>query len=180
MHAFQCYGRLPYGLKVAVLGNGNTARGAVRVLNMLGADVMQYGRRQEELFKEEFVDYDVIVNCILWDVRRTDHIIYKKDLKRMKRGALIIDVSCDRNGGIESCIPTPIEAPTYIEDGVMHYAVDHTPSLFYKTFSYNNSKIICKYLNELMTGEIGEVLKNCIVIKNGIIVDDEINKFQGR
>ncbi len=180
MHAFQCYGRLPYGLKVAVLGNGNTARGAVRVLNMLGAEVMQYGRRQEELFKEEFTDYDVIVNCILWDVTRKDHIIYKEDLKRMKRGALIIDVSCDRNGGVESCIPTPIEAPTYIVDGIMHYAVDHTPSLFYKTFSYNNSRIICKYLNELMSGEIGEVLKNCLVIENGIIIDDEINKFQGR
>ena len=180
MHAFQCYGQLPYGLRVAVLGNGNTARGAVKVLNMLGADVMQYGRRQEELFKEEFVNYDVVVNCILWDVSRNDHIIYREDLKRMKRGALIIDVSCDRNGGIETCIPTPIENPTYIIDGVMHYAVDHTPSLFYKTFSYNNSKIICQYLNELMTDNIGDVLENSLVIKNGIIIDEEINKFQGR
>ena len=180
MHAFQCYGRLPYGLRVAVLGNGNTARGAVRVLNMLGAEVMQYNRRQEEIFKEEFVNYDVIVNCILWDVSRKDHIIYAEDLKRMKKGALIIDVSCDRNGGIETCIPTPIEAPTYMVDGIMHYAVDHTPSLFYKTFSYNNSKIIWKYINELMSGEIGEVLKDSLVIENGIIIDQEINKFQGR
>lgn len=180
IHAFQCYGRLPYGLRVAVLGNGNTARGAVRVLNMLGADVMQYNRRQEALFREEFVDYDVIVNCILWDVSRKDHIIYAEDIKRMKKGALIIDVSCDRNGGIETCIPTAIEAPTYIVDGVMHYAVDHTPSLFYKTFSHNNSKIICKYINELMTGEIGKVLKDSLIIEKGIIVDQEINKFQGR
>lgn len=180
MHAFQCYGRLPYGLRVAVLGNGNTARGAVRVLNMLGAEVMQYNRRQEELFKEEFVNYDVIVNCILWDVSRKDHIIYAEDLKRMKKGALIIDVSCDRNGGIETCVPTPIEAPIYMVDGIMHYAVDHTPSLFYKTFSYNNSKIIWKYINELMSGEIGKVLKDSLVIENGIIVDEEINKFQNR
>lgn len=180
MHAFQCYGRLPYGLKVAVLGNGNTARGAVRVLNMLGADVIQYGRRQEALFKEEFVNYDVIVNCILWDVTRNDHIIYADDLKKMKRGALIIDVSCDRNGGIETCIPTTIESPTYTVDGIMHYAVDHTPSLFYKTFSYNNSKIICQYINELMSGEIGDVLKNSLIIENGIVIDQEINKFQNR
>ncbi len=180
MHAFQCYGRLPYGLRVAVLGNGNTARGAVRVLNMLGADVMQYNRRQEEIFKSEFTDFDVIVNCILWDVSRKDHIIYKSDLKRMKKGALIIDVSCDRNGGVESCIPTPIEAPTYMVDGIMHYAVDHTPSLFYKTFSYNNSKIICRYLNELMSGKLGAVLQDALVIENGVIVDEEINKFQNR
>lgn len=180
MHAFQCYGRLPYGLRVAVLGNGNTARGAVRVLNMLGAEVIQYTRRQERLFKDEFVDYDVIVNCILWDVTRKDHIIYRDDLKRMKKGALIIDVSCDRCGGIETCIPTPISDPTYIVDGIMHYAVDHTPSLFYKTFSYNNSKIIGRYINELMTEEIGEVLQNSLIIENGMIIDQEINKFQNR
>ena len=180
MHAFQCYGQLPYGLRVAVLGNGNTARGAVRVLNMLGADVMQYGRRQENLFKEEFTDYDVIVNCILWDVSRSDHIIYKEDLKRMKKGALIIDVSCDRNGGIETCIPTPINNPTYMVNEIMHYAVDHTPSLFYKTFSYNNSKIIYQYINELMLGQTRDVLKDALVIENGIILDHNINRFQGR
>lgn len=180
IHAFQCYGRLPYGLHVAVLGNGNTARGAVRVLNMLGAEVMQYTRSQEALFKEEFVQYDVIVNCILWDVTRKDHIIYKSDLARMKRGALIIDVSCDRCGGIETSIPTPIEAPTYIVDGIMHYAVDHTPSLFYKTFSYNNSQIIIPYLDELMNDNPGEVLTDALIIENGVIIDEEINKFQGR
>lgn len=180
MHAFQCYGQLPYGLHVAVLGNGNTARGAVKVLNMLGADVIQYGRRQEELFKEELGNYDVIVNCILWDVSRKDHIIYEEDLKRMKKGALIIDVSCDRNGGIETCIPTTIEEPTYLVNGVMHYAVDHTPSLFYKTFSYNNSRIIGQYINELMSGNIGEVLEKSLVIEKGIIIDEEINKFQRR
>jgi N5-(carboxyethyl)ornithine synthase len=180
MHAFQCYGRLPYGLKVAVLGNGNTARGAIRVLNMLGAYVIQYGRRQETLFKEEFTEYDVIVNCILWDVTRKDHIIYKEDLPKMKKGALIIDVSCDRCGGIETCIPTSIESPTYTINGIMHYAVDHTPSLFYKTFSYNNSRIICQYINELMSGEIGQVLKGSLIIENGIVTDPEINKFQNR
>lgn len=180
MHAFQCYGRLPYGLNVAVLGNGNTARGAVRVLNMLGAHVMQYGRRQETLFKEELAEYDVVVNCILWDVTRNDHIIYKKDLQNMKKGALIIDVSCDRCGGIESCIPTTIKEPTYIVDGVMHYAVDHTPSLFYKTFSYNNSRTICKYINELMCEDVGQVLKDALIIRNGIIKDPEIIKFQKR
>jgi len=152
----------------------------VRVLNMLGADVMQYGRQQEALFKEEFIGYDVVVNCILWDVTREDHIIYKEDLKRMKKGSLIIDVSCDRNGGIESCIPTTIESPTYMMDGVMHYAVDHTPSLFYKTFSYNNSKIICRYINELMNGETGEVLDAALIIRDGVIIDQEINQFQKR
>ena len=39
--------------------------------------------------------YDVLVNCVLWDTTRTDRIIYREDLKKMKPGTLIIDVSCD-------------------------------------------------------------------------------------
>lgn len=113
---------------------------------MLGAKVMQYDRRTEELLRREIGQYDVILNCILWDVMRKDHVIYREDLKRMKRNSMIIDVSCDRNGGIETSVPTTIEEPTYVVDGVLHYVVDHTPSLFYKTFTYDNSKIICPYL----------------------------------
>ena len=180
INGFQCYGELPYGLKVAVIGNGNTARGACRVLHMLGAHVMQYNRRQEHLLREEIGKYDVIVNCVLWDVKRTDHIIYRDDLARMKRNAMIIDVSCDRCGGIETCIPTTIEKPTYVVDGILHYAVDHTPSFFYKTFSYNNSKVIAPYLEQLAEGEIREVLQAALIIRDGEIVDEEIKEYQGR
>lgn len=180
IHAFQCYGRLPFGLKVAVIGNGNTARGAVRVLNMLGASVIQYNRHTERLLVEELQEYDVVVNCILWDVNRNDHILNHSDLVKMKKGAMIIDVSCDKNGGIETSVPTTIENPTYTVDGIMHYVVDHTPSLFYKTFSYNNSKVIYRYIDELIRQNISDVLNNSIVIKNGMIVDNEIIKFQKR
>ena len=65
MHAFQCYGRMPYETNCAVIGRGNTARGVVKVLNMLGAKVMQYDRRTEELLRREIGQYDVIVNCII-------------------------------------------------------------------------------------------------------------------
>lgn len=180
IHAFQCYGKLPFGLKCAVIGAGNTARGAIKVLNMLGASVMQYNRRTEQLLRKEIGNYDVVVNCILWDVTRKDHIIYKEDLKRMKKGAMIIDVSCDRCGGIESSIPTSIESPTYAVDGILHYAVDHTPSIFYKTFSYQNSEVVLPYLECLICGEENDVLKDALIIENGVIIDQEINKYQNR
>lgn len=180
IHAFQCYGRMPYEIKAAVLGRGNTARGAIKILNMLGADVIQYDRKTEQLLREELAEYDVIVNCILWDVKRTDHIIYKSDLAKMKRNSMIIDVSCDRNGGIETSIPTTIENPTYTIDSVLHYVVDHTPSLFYKTFTKNNSAILGEYITELIEDNCGTVLEDSIVIRCGEIVDKSINEFQGR
>lgn len=180
IHAFQCYGAMPYETKVAVLGRGNTARGAIKVLNMLGAEVFQYDRRTEGLFREEIGDYDVIVNCVLWDINRTDHIVYREDLKRMRRNSMIIDVSCDRHGGIETSIPTTIDNPIYQVDGIVHYVVDHTPSIFYKTFTKNNSRILIDYLNQLMEDKCGDVLKDSIVIFEGNIVDENINKFQKR
>ncbi len=180
LNAFQCYGMLPFGLNVAVIGNGNTARGAIRALNMLGSIVIQYNRKQEVLLRKEIGNYDVIVNCVLWDLERKDHIISKKDLLRMKKGSMIIDVSCDRNGGIETSIPTTISNPTYCVEGIIHYVVDHTPSLFYKTFSVNNSKIIAPFIEKLITSQEDEVLLNCLIIEDGIIRDQEIIDYQHR
>ena len=53
MHAFGYCGKMPYDTKVAILGNGQTAKGALRVLHGLGAEVDVYGRKLENLFKEK-------------------------------------------------------------------------------------------------------------------------------
>ena len=180
MHAFQCYGKMPYETNVAVIGNGNTARGAIKVLNMLGASVMQYNRKMEDLLRKELEQYDVIVNCVLWDVKRKDHILYRSDLKRMKKGAMIIDVSCDKNGGIETSIPTTIDSPTYVIDGILHYVVDHTPSLFYKTFTDDNSKTISPFIEKMIREQDDPVLNAALIVREGTIIDQRICAFQNR
>lgn len=181
-HAYMCHGVFPYNTKAAVLGRGNIARGAIKTLNYMGASVMQYDRKTEHLFRKELGNYDVVVNAILWDTSRKDHIVYREDLKRMKKNALIIDVSCDRNGGIETSIPTTIESPTYQVDGITHYVVDHTPSLFWKTATESLSAEFVKYIDYLIEGKANEnpVLLSCHNFEKGKILDDRINKFQGR
>ena len=180
MHAFQSYGLFPRDAKVAVLGRGNVAQGAIRALSMLGADVSCYSRKTEKLFNEELGKYDVIVNAILWDTKRKDHIVYKSDLLRMKRGAMIVDISCDRNGAIETSVPTTISEPIYYVDGICHYVVDHTPALFFKSVSRTLSSAIVKYLNALINDEYDEVINDAIIIREGIIIDKRINDFQHR
>ena len=180
MHAFQLYGMMPYNCKVALLGRGNVATGALKILTLLGADVTSYTKRTEHLFREELSLYDVVVNAILWDTSRTDHIVYREDLKRMRRGAMIIDISCDRSGGIETSIPTTIEKPTYVVDGILHYAVDHTPSLFYKTTSKGISEQVCKYLDMLIMDEFDDLLGEAVSIFGGEIKDKRIIDFQHR
>ncbi len=181
-HAYMCHGIFPYNTKAAILGRGNTARGAIKTLNYMGADVCQYDRKTENLFQKELHLYDVIVNCILWDTSRTDHIIYRSDLKKMKKNALIIDVSCDKNGGIETSIPTTIDDPTYIIDGITHYVVDHTPSLFWKTATESLSLEFSKYIDFLIEGQPkkSNVLSNCHIFEKGIILDQRIKDFQKR
>lgn len=181
-HAYMCHGIFPFRTKAAVLGRGNIARGAIKTLNYMGAEVIQYERKTEHLFQKELGEYDVIVNAILWDTSRKDHIIYREDLKRMKHGALIIDVACDRNGGVETSIPTTIDNPTYVVDGVTHYVVDHTPSLFWKTTSKTISEEFCKYIDFIIEGR---ALENPVLLKannfdKGVIIDKRILEFQHR
>jgi len=182
MHAYLLHGIFPYNTKVAVLGRGNTARGAIRMLNDMGAQMCSYDRKSEKLFQKELGEFDVVVNAILWDTSREDHIIYKDDLKRMKRGAMIIDISCDRGGAIETSVPTTIESPDYLVDGIRHYVVDHTPALFYKSTSQGISNEVVKYLDYLIVGDgvIPETLSNACIIDDGKIIDQRICKFQNR
>lgn len=180
IHAYTLYGLFPYDTKVAVIGRGNIARGAMKILTFMGADITVYDRKTEKLLRKELDRYDVIVNAILWDTARADHIIYKEDLKRMKKGAMIIDISCDRNGGIESCVPTTMNKPTYFEDGILHYAVDHTPSIFYKTISKSLSNEVSKTIDFLIEGNYSQTFKKALIVENGVVIDQRINMFQNR
>lgn len=180
LHAFQCWGKMAYDCNVAIIGRGNVARGALKILDKLGAKVSTYDRRTEKKFQQELGNYDVLVNGILWDTARTDHIIYREDLKRMRPGSMIVDISCDTNGGVETSHGTTIEQPTYVINGVTHYVVDHTPALFYKTVSESLSVEVVKYLDELIEDRPGKVLLDCRSIHEGRILDQRILDFQHR
>lgn len=181
LQAFRYSGRMPYDAKVAVLGNGQTAKGALRILHGLGARVDVYGRKLESLFKKKMYEYDVLINCVMWDTSREDRIIYKKDLKKMKPGTLIIDVSCDPYLEIETSHPTTIADPVYTVDGVVHYAVDNTPAMFPITVTKVLSEGLEKYIDLMLTDEYEaypENLKEATVILRGHILDERIRQFR--
>lgn len=180
LHAMTLYGNTFENLRIAVLGKGNTSKGAQNIIKKFTSNIKVYDSKMETEFKNEISNYDVIVNCILWDVNRKDHIIYKNDLKKLKKDCLIIDISCDRNGGIETSFPTTIDNPVYQIDGITHYVVDHTPSLLYKKASISISNEVKKYLDFLIEEKENIILNDALIIKDGIIIDNEINVFQKR
>jgi len=180
LHAFLNYGRTPYECSAAVIGRGNTARGAIRVLEKMGSNVIVYDRNTSPLLREELGSYDVIVNCVLWDIFREDRLIYREDLKKMKRDSIIIDISCNEGLEIETSHATTIEDPVYYVDGILHYVVDHTVSIFHKTASESISREIKKYVDDMVENNHNEVLEKGTIIRSGEIIDERIVKFQGR
>ena len=178
MQAFCYYGKMPYECKVAVIGNGQTAKGAIRILNCLGAQVDVYGRRLEKLFRQKVYDYDVIVNCVMWDISRKDHLIYRNDLSKMKPHAMIIDVSCDPHLGVETSHPTTISDPVYEVDGVLHYAVDNTPAMFPFTVTKVLSNGCARIFDNVIEGNYTESLMDAMVIEEGRIRNQSIWNFR--
>ncbi len=181
MHAFRYCGKMPYDTKVAILGNGQTAKGAMRILHGLGANVDIYGRKLENLFRKNMFDYDVLINCVMWDTSRNDRIIYASDLKRMRKGTLIIDISCDPFLEIETSHPTTIDDPVYDIDGIIHYAVDNTPAMFPITVSKVLSAGVSRYIDVLLKNDDSmypENLAQAVVIRDGHILDQRIKEFR--
>ena len=141
--------------RITIIGCGNSGIGAAELAAGFGNKVTMLDVNYKSMEKAksmlpinvEFLysnrdnmvqclkDSDLIINCILWDKTRKDHLISRDDLKHMKKGAMIVDVACDDNGAIETCRSTTHDAPIYVEEGITHYCVDNIPSGFARTAS---------------------------------------------
>lgn len=180
IHAFLEWGQLPYESRAAVVGRGNVGRGAIRMLERFGCNVTVYDRKTSHLLRAEISRYDVVVNAVLWDVFRKDHLIYEEDLEKMRPNGLIVDISCDSAMGIQTSQPTTIVNPVYSYKGIVHYAVGHTPSLFYKSASKAISASAFSFLSDLANDTYNPVLDKATIIQKGRVLDDKIIRFQNR
>ena len=180
LHAVNYLGRIPLGLSAALIGNGNCARGALACMAKLGMKVTTYDRNSVGALGMALPGYDIVVNAVLWDIYRSDHLIARSDLPRMHPGSMIIDISCDEGMGIESTKATTIADPVYECEGVLHYAVDHTPALFFRTASESISAVVVRYLDELVEDRPGTCIEKATIIDRGRIRDERISRFQER
>ncbi|MBR3300029.1 MAG: alanine dehydrogenase [Clostridia bacterium] len=117
---------------------------------------------------EQLKTADVLINCVLWQKTRKDHMVYREDLKLMKHGAVIIDVACDDNGAIETCRSTTHDDPVYYEEGILHYAVANIPSLFARTSSILLSNATLPYALEIANKGVKGALKDNKYLRNGL------------
>ncbi len=111
---------------------------------------------------------DVVINCILWPKTRKDHLIYREDLKLMKKGAMIIDVACDDEGAVETCRSTCHKDPIYYEEGIMHYCVDNIPSAFAQTASTTLCNATLPFTMAIANKGVKQALKDDKHLRRGL------------
>jgi len=133
--------------KVVVLGGGVVGTHAARMAAGLGADVsildrsLPRLRQLDELFEgrvrtlastletieTEVFGADVVVGAVLVAGASAPKLVSRAMLKRMKRGAVLVDVSIDQGGCFETSKPTTHANPTFEVDGIIHYCVANMP-----------------------------------------------------
>lgn len=111
---------------------------------------------------------DVVMNCVMWDHRRKDHVVYREDLKLMKPTAMIVDVSSDDHGAIETSVMTTHDNPVYREEGILHYAVPNIPALYANTASQLLSAATLPYAIQIADKGINKALKENRNLCNGV------------
>ncbi|MGH9895371.1 MAG: alanine dehydrogenase, partial [bacterium] len=70
---------------------------------------------------------DLVIGAVLLPGAKAPHLVKRGDLKLMKPGSVIVDVAVDQGGCIETIKPTTHDTPTYVVDGIIHYAVANMP-----------------------------------------------------
>lgn len=131
--------------KVAVLANGSVSQGAYNFLAKFNVDMRMFYRKTMQEFKDSISEYDVIVNGIEVE-DATSHIISKYELKKVKKGCLIIDSAADAGNAIEGTCYTTIDNPIYEDDGVFFYEVNNAPSVLYRKSSFDISDSLTTYV----------------------------------
>ena len=145
-HALLSLGYFPdSSTKVAVLANGNVSQGAYNYISKFCVDIKMFYRKTMPEFYETIGNYDIIINGIEVD-GSVKHIITKDDMKRIKKGCILIDSAADAGNAIEGTHYTTIQNPVYKEHGLWFYEVNNAPSLLYRKTSYEISKSFSQWV----------------------------------
>ena len=113
-----------FGAKVTIMDN-NLYR--LRYLDDVMAKNVNTVMSTPDNIRRHAQQADLVIGAVLIAGAKAPHLITKDMLSTMKHGAVVVDVSVDQGGCIETCKPTTHENPTYVVDGILHYCVANMP-----------------------------------------------------
>jgi alanine dehydrogenase len=169
--------------KVVILGAGNVGANALAIAYGVGAEVMVFAKTERRfaalqgrfprarfrtgLEAAAVEDADLIIGGVFAPAQASPKLITRKMLGGMRRGSALVDVGIDHGGIAETSRPTSHGAPTYIEEGVVHYCVPNMPAACPRTASLALERAVLPYVRKLMRGEMDDDLRGGIRVRDG-------------
>ena len=157
---------------VTVVGAGNAGRHAAMVAAGMGASVtvldinpaplreideMRLGRVVTAKSSKAAIDYyvpqsDLLVGAVLVAGARAPVVVSAGHIRQMRPGSVVVDISIDQGGCIETARETTHAEPIYVVDGVTHYAVGNIPGAVPNTSTYALTNATMPYATALAGG----------------------------
>jgi alanine dehydrogenase len=180
---------------VMVLGAGVVGSNAARIAAGMGADVTIYDVNLDRLrylsdvlpanvetlysdphtLRDHLTRADVVIGSVLLPGKRAPKLVTREDLKRMQPGALLADVAIDQGGCFESSRPTTHDAPTFVEEGIIHYCVTNMPGAVPRTATLALTNATLPYVRQLARLGWQEATHQNAALQRGLnIVNGEI------
>lgn len=193
------------GIKALVCGCGTVGKGAIEVLQSMGAWVtvadINIGALREIGSKydgkvntitsnkynlaKELPTTDLVINSVRWPKDAKDFMIDRKMVASMKKGSVIVDISNDF-GCIETFHETTHDDPTYIEEGVVHYCVSNIPGAIAHSTSTAYAAAILPHFRSIMNDGIRAAcisngfLRRSLTAYKGYLTNEETSAIQNR
>ncbi len=95
---------------------------------------------------------DLLVGAVLLQGARAPVLVNRQLVSEMKQGSVIVDVSVDQGGCVETCHPTTHADPTYEVDGVVHYCVANMPGAVSRTSTFALANATLPYARKIARG----------------------------
>jgi alanine dehydrogenase len=107
-------------------------------------------------------------------------LIDRKTLRGMRKGSALVDVGIDQGGIAETSRPTSHSAPTYVEEGVVHYCVPNMPAACARTASLALERAVLPFVLMIMKSEMNADLATGIQVKDGKVTHEHLARDTGR
>ena len=113
---------------------------------------------------------DLLIGAVLIKGAKAPRLVTKEMVRTMEAGSVIVDVSVDQGGCVETIRPATHSEPTFVVDGVLHYGVTNMPGAVPRTSTYALSNATLPYLMTLAEEGIHDALRKNAALAKGLNV----------
>ena len=133
-----------------------------------GNDRIEYILSTDVAIAEALSQSDLVVGAVYVVGKQAPKIVTEKMLANMTPGSVMVDISIDQGGCVETSKPTNHDEPTFIKDGVVHYCVTNMPGAVPLTATQALNKATLPFVMDLANKGIEAALKDDEHLLNGL------------